>query len=365
MQCYVFHQGFRSSNSLSSNAMDVVHQVDAKYPALLFKQQLAAYVEKIYGIIRENLKKDLLPLLSSFTQAHKTSQDNNQPDGPWLNIIECLNRFLKILKENYVHPILVQKIFSQTFQYINVEIFNSLLLHQECCTLNNGEHVKAGLAELELWCSEATETYVGSSLDELKHATQAVRFLVVRQKDGLSYDDLTNDLCPVTTSLKFLMTDDEEDDNKSFLLEDNSSIDEGITKSRKKGCMEMEDENNNEKGEGEKATTPKQNHTTTSSVFSFSRFLSSFHRFTNLLSLTLPFPLSLSNPIPSLSLTLTPFRLSLSNPILNANPSLSVLASLHSLTPPDGVASPPRNPARVRSLVAVTSNFSKIFLGFF
>ena len=68
MQCNVVSQGFRSSNSLSSNAFDVVHQVDAKYPALLFKQQLAAYVEKIYGIVRENLKNDLLPLLSSCIQ---------------------------------------------------------------------------------------------------------------------------------------------------------------------------------------------------------------------------------------------------------------------------------------------------------
>jgi myosin-5 len=42
-----------------------VQQVDAKYPALLFKQQLAAYVEKIYGIVRENMKKELSPLLSS------------------------------------------------------------------------------------------------------------------------------------------------------------------------------------------------------------------------------------------------------------------------------------------------------------
>lgn len=68
MQYNVVSQGFRSSNSLSSNALDVLHQVDAKYPALLFKQQLAAYVEKIYGIIRENLKKDLSPLLSSCTK---------------------------------------------------------------------------------------------------------------------------------------------------------------------------------------------------------------------------------------------------------------------------------------------------------
>lgn len=35
--------------------------------------------------------------------------------------------------------------------------FSSLLLHRENCTFTNGEHVKAGLAELELWCSDVTE----------------------------------------------------------------------------------------------------------------------------------------------------------------------------------------------------------------
>ena len=29
--------------------LDVLRQVEAKYPALLFKQQLTAYVEKLYG----------------------------------------------------------------------------------------------------------------------------------------------------------------------------------------------------------------------------------------------------------------------------------------------------------------------------
>ena len=53
-------QGFRSSPS-SANivvpALDFIRKVEAKYPALLFKQQLTAYVEKIYGIIRDNLKE--------------------------------------------------------------------------------------------------------------------------------------------------------------------------------------------------------------------------------------------------------------------------------------------------------------------
>lgn len=38
--------------------------MEAKYPALLFKQQLAAYVEKIFGMIRDNLKKELSALIS-------------------------------------------------------------------------------------------------------------------------------------------------------------------------------------------------------------------------------------------------------------------------------------------------------------
>lgn len=63
-------QGFRSPSSanLPVSAFDVVRQVEAKYPALLFKQQLTAYVEKIYGIIRDNLKKELSSLLSSCIQ---------------------------------------------------------------------------------------------------------------------------------------------------------------------------------------------------------------------------------------------------------------------------------------------------------
>ncbi|PKA61180.1 hypothetical protein AXF42_Ash006076 [Apostasia shenzhenica] len=43
--------------------VDTLRQVEAKYPALLFKQQLTAYVEKIYGMIRDNLKKEISPLL--------------------------------------------------------------------------------------------------------------------------------------------------------------------------------------------------------------------------------------------------------------------------------------------------------------
>jgi len=39
------------------------HQIEAKYPALLFKQQLVDQTEKVYGMISDRMKKELNPLL--------------------------------------------------------------------------------------------------------------------------------------------------------------------------------------------------------------------------------------------------------------------------------------------------------------
>lgn len=47
---------------------DSMSHVEARYPAILFKQQLTACVEKIFGLIRDNLKKEISPLLGSCIQ---------------------------------------------------------------------------------------------------------------------------------------------------------------------------------------------------------------------------------------------------------------------------------------------------------
>nr|KJB72195.1 hypothetical protein B456_011G164300 [Gossypium raimondii] len=244
-------QSFRSSSA--NLPVGVVQLVEAKYPALLFKQQLTAYVEKIFGIIRDKLKKELSRHVSSCIQVPKTSEeskDDTSPASHWQSIIECLNQFLSTLKDNFVPPILVQKIFTQNFAYMNVQIFNSLLQHKECSTFSNGEYVKSGLDSLEKWCTEAKEEYAGSAWDELKHTRQAVGFLVMPEKSKISYDEITNDLCTVLSvqqfyklctlysdgnnnesvsadvmsSMKLLMTDDSENDSSSFLLDEDSSI---------------------------------------------------------------------------------------------------------------------------------------------
>ncbi|KAL0299089.1 UNVERIFIED_CONTAM: Myosin-11 [Sesamum radiatum] len=156
--------------------VETLRQVEAKYPALLFKQQLTAYVEKIYGMIRDNLKKEISPLLGLCIQLQIRPQQ--ALIAHWQGIVKSLGSFLDTLKANHV-PFLVRKVFTQIFSFINVQLFNSLLLRRECCSFSNGEYVKAGLAELETWCRNATDEYAGSAWDELKHIRQAIGFLVL------------------------------------------------------------------------------------------------------------------------------------------------------------------------------------------
>lgn len=252
-------------NGRGLNRLDDLRQVEAKYPALLFKQQLTAFLEKIYGMIRDNLKKEISPLLGLCIQAPRTSRQSLVKGrshanavaqqaliAHWQSIVKSLNNCLKIMKANYAPPFLVRKVFTQIFSFINVQLFNSLLLRRECCSFSNGEYVKTGLAELEQWCVEATEEYTGSAWEELRHIRQAVGFLVIHQKPKKSLNEITKELCPVLsiqqlyristmywddkygthsvstdviTNMRTMMSEDSNNAvSTSFLLDDDSSI---------------------------------------------------------------------------------------------------------------------------------------------
>ncbi|KAH0778061.1 hypothetical protein KY290_009472 [Solanum tuberosum] len=253
--------------SFATGGVETLRQVEAKYPALLFKQQLTAYVEKIYGMIRDNLKKEISPLLGLCIQAPRTSRASLVKGSSrsvantaaqqaliahWQGIVKSLGIFLNTLKANHVPPFLVRKVFTQIFSFINVQLFNSLLLRRECCSFSNGEYVKAGLAELEHWCFTATDEYAGSAWDELKHIRQAIGFLVIHQKPKKTLDEISHQLCPVLSiqqlyristmywddkygthsvssdvisSMRVSMTEDSNQAvSNSFLLDDDSSI---------------------------------------------------------------------------------------------------------------------------------------------
>lgn len=237
-----------------------LNQIEAKYPALLFKQQLTAYVEKIYGMIRDNLKKEISPQLALCIQAPRkvSSITHGSPAAQqtlfvhWKEIVQSLSNYFNVMKAYYVPSFLMRKVYTQVFSFINVQLFNSLLLRRECCSFSNAEYVKAGLAELENWCYDANEEYAGSAWDELKHIRQAIGFLVIHQKPQKTLDEVSHDLCPVLSiqqlyristmywddkygthslspevisNMRVLMTEDSNNAvSSSFLLDDDSSI---------------------------------------------------------------------------------------------------------------------------------------------
>ncbi|KAL5559547.1 hypothetical protein UlMin_035758 [Ulmus minor] len=191
---------------------DGLTHVEARYPAILFKQQLTACVEKIFGLIRDNLKKELSPLLGLCIQAPKTARahvgkSSRSPSGvpqqtpvnQWDNIIKFLDSLMGRLRKNHVPSFFIRKLITQVFSFINISLFNSLLLRRECCTFSNGEYVKSGLAELEKWIVNATEEFAGTSWHELNYIRQAVGFLVIHQKRKKSLDEIRQDLCPALT----------------------------------------------------------------------------------------------------------------------------------------------------------------------
>ncbi|WOK91583.1 myosin-12-like [Canna indica] len=260
--------GISSGYSGMVGKSDDQTRIEAKYPALLFKQQLTAYVEKIYGMIRDSLKKEISPFLTMCIQAPRSSRARSIRGSSksihsnlvakqalsvhWQNIVKSLDHILSIFNANYVPSIIIRKTFSQVFAFINVQLFNSLLLRRECCSFSNAEFVKTGLQELEQWCSKTTEEYAGTSWDELQHIRQAVGFLVLHQKSHKSLEEITKELCPVLSvpqiyrigtmfwddkygtqglsqeviaKMRTMMTDDSVNmPNNSFLLDDDSSI---------------------------------------------------------------------------------------------------------------------------------------------
>ncbi len=90
----------------------------------------------------------------------------------WGNILSVLDSLLVQLKENHVPAFLVRKLFQQLFSFVNVQLFNQLLLRRECCSFSNGEYVKTGLAEVENWIHTAGKDWVGESWDELRYIRQ-------------------------------------------------------------------------------------------------------------------------------------------------------------------------------------------------
>ncbi|XP_015693143.1 myosin-9-like isoform X2 [Oryza brachyantha] len=187
-----------------------LQQIDAKYPAMLFKQQLVDLIEKVYGMISDKVKKELNPLLELCIQDPRISHSNQAKASlssashlgqqsqltHWLGIVKILNNCLHLLRANHVPSILTHKLLTQIFSMVNVQLFNRLLLRRECCSFSNGEYIRAGLTQVKHWCNDVTQEFADSAWEALRHIRQAVDFLVISLKPIRTWSEICNDVCP-------------------------------------------------------------------------------------------------------------------------------------------------------------------------
>ncbi|KAH7279110.1 hypothetical protein KP509_37G005700 [Ceratopteris richardii] len=184
---------------ISSNS-DQDNEDEDKIMAL---QKLTIFIKKIYSMLRDNLKREILPCLIACIQAPRASLSSTfgisqleHTPNYWHSIINSFNSHLSTLCSNNVPHLLISSTFTQVFSFINMQLFNSLLLRRECCSFSHGEYIKAGLNDLEHWIHQAPPQCTGQSWDELKVLRQAVEFLVINQKERRTFYEIKNLLCP-------------------------------------------------------------------------------------------------------------------------------------------------------------------------
>uniref|UniRef100_A0A383WM78 Dilute domain-containing protein n=1 Tax=Tetradesmus obliquus TaxID=3088 RepID=A0A383WM78_TETOB len=118
------------------------YPVEAKYPALMFKQQQDEFVQTIYAMMRENVKKSIEPMLRCCIGA-PTPRSSGSGSGAaptaavqskaWGDLLAVFDELLVTLRKNHVPKPLAQALFKQLFNFVNVTLSNLLLLCRECC----------------------------------------------------------------------------------------------------------------------------------------------------------------------------------------------------------------------------------------
>lgn len=160
------------------------YPVEAKYPALMFKQQQDEFVQTIYAMMRENVKKSIEPMLVSrclharqpclqcntcsvatsrcchLMQVNcanaacpaflcmqrccigaPTPRSSGSGSGAaptaavqskaWGDLLAVFDELLVTLRKNHVPKPLAQALFKQLFNFVNVTLSNLLLLCRE------------------------------------------------------------------------------------------------------------------------------------------------------------------------------------------------------------------------------------------
>jgi len=119
--------------------------------------------------------------------------------NPWNQMTHVFRRLVGHVQESSLPEALASVLFSNLFGFVNVQIFNTLMLRRECCSLSHAFSLKHGLGVIEAWVDAQGIGWLQGVWEELRHTRQVVGFLVIHQKSRKSYAEIRHDLCPALT----------------------------------------------------------------------------------------------------------------------------------------------------------------------
>jgi myosin-5 len=169
----------------------------------LFKQELGDFTQRVFARIRDNVTAKFTPHNALCIRPTPMPADPARRAllDPWSAILAAFDDLLATLRANFVPRFVVRKLLEQLFSFVNVKLFNLLLMCGECCSFSNGEYVKTGLSKVELWVRRVGWEFAGEAWNKLAHIRQAAAFFVLRQKERKSLEEIKA-VCPELSVLQ-------------------------------------------------------------------------------------------------------------------------------------------------------------------
>ncbi|CAI5530892.1 unnamed protein product [Closterium sp. Naga37s-1] len=209
---------------------------------MLFKQQLATGIERLYVTIRDSAKTELAVHFNPQARGAEVEAGEGAEAGEnggkgagippagargrgrggralqrnaatavrkhimssWTNVVITLRHIIGNLVANHVPAALMDALIRQLLFFVNMKIFNSLMVRaQWCpCTYSNGEMMEEGLSRLEQWVHDVEvqlREVLGGEREplrkELRHLQQTILFLTLDHKPRRTLEELRM-LCP-------------------------------------------------------------------------------------------------------------------------------------------------------------------------
>ncbi|GJP44698.1 hypothetical protein CLOM_g4059 [Closterium sp. NIES-68] len=220
-----FAWGGEGAASESKSAVDLT----------LFKTQLRLATERIYVTVRDSINNELqghfgsghlvgqTPRKAAATPTPRSRRARGGSSGGdrsslprsagsmrrqmldyWGNVLETVGHMVAALEDNHVPVFLIQHVLRQLLSYVDLRVFNSLMVRSQWCPCNfsNGETIEEGMGKLDRWLTDLEMSHAKRAQGELPglkdslcHVRQAALLLTMKNKHRATVDDVRK-LCP-------------------------------------------------------------------------------------------------------------------------------------------------------------------------